>query len=198
MNFLAHLALSGEEEEVILGNFMGDAVKGRLTPRYSGHLLNGLRLHRFIDQFTDEHPINASARKILHKVTGKYAGVALDLTYDHFLAKRFQEIKGESLINFEARMIRVLFAHEPQMPDRTQRLFQAMSTGHWLSSYASEAGFERACVGLGSRIPRKNGLEFVPELVKQEHIRLQDYFDDFFPKLEFASAEKLLYWDKIK
>lgn len=177
---------------------MGDAVKGRLTPRYSGHLLNGLRLHRFIDQFTDEHPINASARKILRKVTGKYAGVALDLTYDHLLALRFQEIKGESLIDFEARMFRVLASHESQMPDRTKRLFRAMSAGHWLSGYASEAGFERACVGLGSRIPRKNGLEFVPELVKQEHLKLQEHFDEFFPKLQFSSAEKLIYWDKIK
>ncbi len=31
MNFLAHILLSGENEGVMMGNYVGDFIKGRLT-----------------------------------------------------------------------------------------------------------------------------------------------------------------------
>lgn len=194
MNFLAHLALSGEKEEVILGNYMGDAVKGRLIPRYHGDLLAGLKLHRFIDEFTDRHPINVGARSILREATGKYAGVALDLTYDYLLASNFDNWHTEGLYKFEDRMYSILDKYKHEMPARTQSLYAAMSAGKWLSGYGVAEGFESACRGLGSRIPYKNGLSFVPDVVRKELLPLQSCFNEFYPELQNECDVKLKLW----
>ena len=57
MNYLAHLLLSGNDEDVIFGNFIGDAIKGKQYQDYSGSIQKGILLHRQIDTFTDSHPI---------------------------------------------------------------------------------------------------------------------------------------------
>ena len=99
MNFLAHLYLSGEEEPVLLGNFMADFVKGNPEARLrtilppevvaSGifpELIRGIQLHRHIDHFTDTHPIVERTKARLRPEFRKYAGVISDMFYDHFLA----------------------------------------------------------------------------------------------------------------
>ena len=92
MNYLAHIYLSNEEEEITLGNFIADGVKGKKYVQFPLGIQQGILLHRAIDSFTDAHPIVRKSTKRLHKKYGHYSGVIVDILYDHFLAKNLEFI----------------------------------------------------------------------------------------------------------
>lgn len=153
MNFLGHLLLSPDQPDVITGNFMADAVKGRDLSRFTPGIAQGIRLHRVIDSFTDTHPLTEVGRARLHPQCGKYAGVALDLFYDHVLASTWGQWHAEPLALFTQRIYTLLTAHAASMPERTQRMLPYMVHGDWLSSYAREEGLAQALAGLSRRAP---------------------------------------------
>jgi acyl carrier protein phosphodiesterase len=169
MNFLGHLYLSGDDPEVIVGNFMADAVKGRDLGRFTPGLEQGIRLHRAIDVFTDEHPLTRSGRERLREHAGKYAGVALDVFYDHILAISWAELHPEPLPLFVERMYTVLQQHAAWMPERTRGMLPYMVQGDWLGSYARVEGIGRALAGLSRRVPAGSAL-FGAEAVLERHL----------------------------
>ena len=108
MNFLAHLYLSGNNKEVILGNFIADAVKGKELNRYKEQVQVGIRLHRAIDTYTDKHPVVEKSKERLRGKYHKYAGVIVDMFYDHFLAANWNEYSNEPLNKFTSNAYRIL------------------------------------------------------------------------------------------
>src|SRR6478609_22744 len=91
MNFLAHIFLSNDQDEIIIGNFIADAVKGNNYKIYSEEVQKGILLHRQIDYFTDTHSVFIQSRTRLREEFGKYAGVVGDIFYDHFLAANWTQ-----------------------------------------------------------------------------------------------------------
>ena len=169
MNFLGHLLVSGEDPLVITGNFMADAVKGRDLSGYAPSLRTGIRMHRAIDTFTDTHPLTLAGRERLRDHAGKYAGVALDLFYDHVLARDWAHYHPEPLPAFAQRMYRLLEHHAHLMPARTQRMLGYMVGSDWLVSYATLPGIAKAVDALGGRVP--GGERLVGSThVLQEHL----------------------------
>jgi acyl carrier protein phosphodiesterase len=188
MNFLGHLLVSGKDPLVITGNFMADAVKGRDLSHYAEQLQKGIRMHRAIDTFTDNHPLTLVGRERLRAHCGKYAGVALDLFYDHVFADQWHRLSDEPLQRYAARMYALLLDHIALMPERTQRMLRYMAQGDWLSSYARVEGIGTALRGLAGRVPggaaligaehvltehldayREEGLEFLGHLRQHLH-----------------------------
>ncbi|RZK26682.1 MAG: DUF479 domain-containing protein, partial [Hymenobacter sp.] len=111
MNFLAHLYLAGPEAAAptyaghLLGQFIADSVPGRQLAGYQPEVQAGIRMHRAIDTFTDQHPVvRRSTARLRAAGAGKYAGVVADVFYDHFLAANFQEFSAESLPAFTQRV----------------------------------------------------------------------------------------------
>lgn len=153
MNFLGHLLVSGEDPSVITGNFMADGVKGRDLSAYADGLQRGIRMHRAIDTFTDTHPLTHLGRARLHAQCHHYAGVALDLFYDHAIASRWERFHPEPLPRFTHRMYTLLTAHAHLMPLPQQRMLPYMVQGDWLTSYATLEGIGRALGGLSRRVP---------------------------------------------
>jgi acyl carrier protein phosphodiesterase len=151
MNFLGHLLVSGNDPLVITGNFMADAVKGRDLSQHPDGIQRGIRLHRHIDTFTDQHAITLQGRERLRTHCGKFAGVALDIFYDHCIASTWAE--KEPLPAFAQRMYTLLDAHHHLMPERTQRMLPYMMRGDWLTSYATLDGIADALAGLAHRVP---------------------------------------------
>lgn len=152
VNFLGHLLVSGNAPLVITGNFMADAVKGRDLGGYADGLQQGIRLHRRIDTFTDSHPLTLIGRERLRAHCGKYAGVALDLFYDHCIASEWPRYSDEPLHTFTARMYALLLDHAHLMPERTARMLPYLVKGDWLGSYATIDGIGRALKGLSQRV----------------------------------------------
>jgi len=104
MNFLAHIYLSGDNEQVKIGNFMADSIKGKKYLKYPGDLQKGIILHRAIDYYTDTHPVFKQSTQKLFPEYGHYSGIIVDIFYDHFLAsnwKKYSEVPlKEYTLNF--------------------------------------------------------------------------------------------------
>ena len=184
MNFLGHLYLSGNDPLVMVGNFMADAVKGRDLSSYHPDLQRGIRLHRRIDSFTDQHPITAIGRERVRAHCGKYAGVALDLFYDHLLAREWERFHAEPLTAFAQRCYRLLHIEQALLPERTLHMLPYMVKGDWLTSYATIEGIGRALDGLSQRAFRAEGLKGA-EVVLHEHIDVyRNEFSTFLAAIE--------------
>ena len=153
MNFLGHLYLSGDEPLVIVGNFMADAVKGGRLERYHPQLARGIRLHRAIDSFTDVHPMHRTGRERVRTHAGLYAGVVMDLFFDHLLAERWSTRHSEPLAEYAQRMYALIQTHSQHLPDRTRDMLPYMVKNDWLTGYAHIDGIGRALAGLAGRVP---------------------------------------------
>ncbi len=173
MNFLGHLLVSGNRPLVIVGNFMGDAVKGRDLSAWGPELQAGIRMHRRIDSFTDNHPITLKGRQRLREHCGKYAGVALDLFYDHAIAQRWSDLNPEPLGQFAQRMYQLLQQHSHLMPQRTQHMLGYMVRNDWLASYAEVPGISRALRGLAMRVPGGEALLGAESVLVQHHAEFE-------------------------
>src|SRR5947208_16353703 len=117
MNFLAHIYLSGNDEEIMIGNFIADFVKGNKKDNYPAKIKKGIELHRMIDDFTDHHETTAKSKDRLRKKYGKYSGVIVDLYYDHFLAANFSEFHSSLLGNFSQQTYDILKKHWNILPE---------------------------------------------------------------------------------
>lgn len=154
MNYLGHLYLSGDDPLVIVGNFMADDIKGRHFEEHHPAVVRGIRLHRAIDSFTDEHPAQRAGRARLRAHAGRYSGVVMDMFYDHLLASQWSQFHSEPLAHYADRMYRLLVEHVEHMPPGIRNLLHHMAAGDWLTSYASEQGLARALNGLAARVPQ--------------------------------------------
>ncbi|MBC7921554.1 MAG: DUF479 domain-containing protein [Ferruginibacter sp.] len=188
MNFLAHLYLSGPEEEVLLGNFMADFVKGRPENRLSATqtsegILRGIRLHRHIDSFTDTHPIVGQSKLRLRPAYRKYAGVITDVYYDHFLAAHWSDYADVSLEVFADRTYRTLRRNQDRLPAGMERMLDIMTQQNWLVSYARVEGIERALQGLARRTSFESGMETAATALRLDYEAYYGEFKAFFPRL---------------
>ncbi len=180
MNYLAHLYLSGKDEQIKVGNFIGDAVKGRNLEKYPVGLQNGIRLHRCIDDFTDHHPIVLDVNKIFAPAYKKYAGIVTDMIFDHFLASNWQEFHEQTLTEYVDEVNEVLLSWFYIMPHPIQLMMPFWVKHRWPEIYSSPAGLIRALNGMPkyTSLPAKS--EFVKEVLMQEESGLQRAFKDFF------------------
>ena len=170
MNHLGHLILSGNDPLTITGNFMADAVKGRDLSAHSAAVQRGIRIHRTIDTFTDQHPLTRIGRDRLRAHCGKFAGVALDIFYDHCIALSWKE--PEPLPDFAQRMYRVLGTHAHLMPERAQRLLRYLTLRDGLTRYGTLDGIASTLEAMAVRTPAAQALVGA-ERVMSEHL------DDF-------------------
>ncbi|MCB9023422.1 MAG: DUF479 domain-containing protein [Lentimicrobiaceae bacterium] len=183
MNFLAHLYLSGENHELIIGNFIADHVKGNSVALFSEGVRAGINLHRAIDQFTDQHQVVRSAVEHLRPDYRKYAGVIVDMYFDHFLASGWSKWSGEPLKIFTARMYDVLMKSFSVLPERTRRMLPHMMEHDWLYNYGNFEGLHLALSGMARRTPFSSNMETATRKLKGEYSFYANSFEQFFPEL---------------
>lgn len=183
MNYLAHLLLSGDDPLVMVGNFMADGVKGRDLSAHHPDVQRGIRLHRRIDSFTDLHPLTAVGRRRLHPKCGKFAGVALDLFYDHLLASEWERYYHVPLAQYAQRCYGILVEEAVRMPDRTQRMLPYMVQGDWLTGYAQVEGLADALYGLSIRVPHGTVLAGAEAVLVANETELRGEFRTFLEEM---------------
>lgn len=190
MNFLAHLFLSGSPGapryvDVLFGNFIADSVPGKQLENYPPHVQTGIRLHRAIDTFTDQHPVVRRATQRLRTAGyGKYAGVISDMFLDHFLARHFQHYTPEILADFAQRIYHQLTARQPEMPARVQHFLPYMVAHNWLLSYADLESITRALNGLSRRASPGSGMETAVAELEANYAAYEGDFLEYFPQLQ--------------
>lgn len=183
MNFLAHLYLSGEDEELLIGNFIADSVKGKQAGLYTPGIARGIRLHRLIDHYTDTHPVVAETKARLRPRYRKYAPVVGDMYYDHFLAANFDLYASQSLRLYTQEVYGLIQGHFHLLPPRVQHLFPHMRQHDWLLSYAQVEGIGKALTGMSRRTPFASGMETAAEELQENYSLYAAEFHAFFPEL---------------
>ena len=154
MNYLAHLYLTKNySEEISVGNFIADAVKGqKALSNYPEQIQSGIRVHREIDSFTDTHPLFKKGTKRLHSNYGKFAGIILDIFYDHILAENWDQYSEDSLENFAQSQYSLITTHWIHLLLRTQYWYHYMYHNNLLVTYAKEAVIELVLQRMDKRL----------------------------------------------
>ncbi|NTV82771.1 MAG: DUF479 domain-containing protein [Bacteroidales bacterium] len=183
MNFLAHLFLSGKEEDVIIGNFVADAVKGNLLERFPEGMERGIRLHREIDHYTDQHPVFRASKSRLSPKYRMYAGVIVDIYYDHFLAKYWDEYSDENLQQLVAKTYFLLVRRFHQLPPRSRRMLPFMITQNWLVGYRDLNQLQRVFNGMSRRTSQPSGMENAIQDLQISYPLYENEFRAFFPEI---------------
>lgn len=183
MNFLAHLYLSGIEEDVIVGNFVADAVKGNSLYIFPEGMERGIRLHREIDSYTDQHPVVRTSKSRLSPKYRMYSGVIVDLYYDHFLAKLWPEFSDEDLQRFVARMYFLLIRRFHLLPQRSRRILPFMITRNWLVGYRDLRVLQQVFYGMAQRTNHSSGMEDAVNDLKADYALYENEFRAFFPQI---------------
>lgn len=192
MNFLAHVYLSGNDREIIVGNFIGDFVKGRnMLEQYAPGIVKGIELHRSIDDFTDNHPVVTESKKRLYEKYHHYSAVIVDMYYDHLLAHHWSDFHHEPLRVYTLGIYKVIMDQHDILPDEVRRMLMYMMRDNWLLGYAKLEGIHRALSGMSRRTTFRSRMEEAVIDLEQHYDAFKEEFFTFFPELK-AHAEEFL------
>jgi len=192
MNFLAHAYLSGNNEEILFGNFVADAVKGNSWQKFSPDIQTGIKLHRLIDVYTDRHPVFRRSLGRIRENFGKYSGIVVDIYYDHFLAKNWKDYSNTELAGYADHVYRVLQTNFDLLPERTKRMLPYLVSQNWLVGYASFKDLSRVFYGMDNRTGLKSGMINSVDVLRENYDDLKTDFLEFFPDLvSFAEEERV-------
>ena len=180
MNFLAHLYLSANDDNLMIGNFIADAVKGKQIEKFSNEIKKGIYLHRDIDKFTDVHPIFKSSCSRLNGKYRKYSCVIVDMFYDHFLAKNWKEYSEENLNSFVSKAYSLLLRNYFILPAKSRRILPFMILQNWLVNYANFNGLQWSFEGMARRTKFNSGMEYVIYDLKKNYKKYEKEFKEFF------------------
>ncbi len=196
MNYLAHIYLSGENKAIQIGNFMGDAVKGKKYLDFDIDLQKGILLHRQIDSFTDQHPIVRLSKKRLHPRYGHYRGVLIDIFYDHLLAINWSDYSTVSLSSFIADFYITLEKKYDDLPEKTKLIAPKLIAYNWLEKYEHIEGIARTLQSMEKRIKHNIPLHISIEDLEAHYDDFNTDFNSFFPLLIEHSKNTLTILDK--
>jgi len=190
MNFLAHYFLSPEDDQIALGNFIADAVKGKEFEKYNDKIKNGILLHREIDNYTDRHLVFRRSAQILNSKYKKYSGVIIDIYYDHFLAKNWKDYSKTDLVDFVSQAYKILIKNYFILPKKIKRILPFMIAQNWLVGYANLNDLQRVFNGMARRTTFDSGMENAIFDLKNNYTTFENDFREFFPDLiEFCKNQ---------
>ena len=161
MNYLAHLYLAQHSDEAMLGAMLGDFVGGSNLGDYPPAVRREIQVHRRIDSYTDAHPDVLAIKALFPQGPRRYAGILLDVYFDHLLARDWPAHHPQPLDEFSRRAYRVLLQHASHLPDRLRTIAPLMTAGDWLGSYRARATVDRAVERIAHRLSRR-GDQLVP------------------------------------
>lgn len=184
MNFLAHLYLSGKSAPIIIGNFIGDFIKGVKIEKFDPEILKGISLHRAIDEFTDSHPVVAQSKERMRSKYRHYSGVIVDIFYDHYLAKNWTEYSQQPLNEFVEDFYLLIDEYDSILPDRVKYMMPYMKRHNWLENYAHIEGIQLVLRGMSNRTKFDSKMEESTVELRQYYEEFAEEFAMFFPELK--------------
>lgn len=192
MNFLAHIYLSFGDDEITIGNFIADSIRGNKYKHLPDRIQKGILLHREIDTYTDSHPITKISSKRLHKNYSHYSMVIVDIFYDHFLAKNWQQYSNMPLELFVENFYDLLEANITILPDNTKRMIPYMISDNWLLNYAKMDGISRVLSGMNRRTNNRSKMNYAIHDLEKNYEAFELEFTDFFNDLINFSRQKYI------
>lgn len=190
MNYLAHLHLGGPRPAQLLGSLYGDFVKGPLRGRFSAEIEAAIAVHRRIDAYTDSHPVVLAGKARFTPGRRRFAGILLDVFFDHCLARDWSSYAAEDLRVFSGRVYRLL-GEQSDLPGRLTLWAPRMAEQDWLGSYRYQSTLRQVVAHLGKRLPRPGCLDGAYEELAKLYGPLSEDFAAFYPDLwRFAEKQR--------
>jgi acyl carrier protein phosphodiesterase len=199
MNFLAHIYLSGNDPQLMVGNFIGDFVKGKnALEKFDTRIIQGIELHRSIDAFTDKHPTVSRSKDRLREKYRHYSGVIVDVFYDHFLAHNWTRYHPRPLSEFSLEVYKIIEDYHPILPLEVKNMLPYMKRGNWLLSYSLIEGIHKSLSGMASRTTFVSKMEEASRDLVTHYHDFEKEFSEFFPDLVAHCANKIESWDQAR
>lgn len=183
MNFLAHLFLSCDNEDLLIGNFIADFIKNKEVKQYPPSVQEGIVLHRQIDTYTDNHPIVKRGVHRLQPYHRKYAPVVIDIIFDYLLAKNWERYSGQSLSEFASYIYEILNARMSSLPEKLRKDLPGMIAGNWLESYGTREGILFTLQKMDERTSFPSNFGSALSHLEKDFQIFNDEFNQFFPEL---------------
>ncbi|WP_410016217.1 ACP phosphodiesterase [Sodalis sp. C49] len=184
MNFLAHLHLASLAQSSLLGNLMADFVRGNPDGQFPEPVAAGIRMHRRIDVITDSHPEVKAAKALFSPDYRRVAPIALDVVWDHFLARHWRRVEPEvSLRRFVQRVEGEIKPALPGTPESFQALNDYLWRERWLERYAELGFLAPVFNGMASRRPRLVALSGIFPEIELHYTALEACFWRLYPDL---------------
>jgi acyl carrier protein phosphodiesterase len=190
MNFLAHLCLANGDSGLMLGGMFGDFVRGRRVLRaYPEPVRQGIVLHRYIDKCTDRSAEVKKLRVLFPREFRRYAGIIIDLAYDHELALNWWRYMHGSLERFDLETRDLLRDNAEMVPEKLNRFMHYADRHGLFTAYREVDTILFALAGLGLRLSRPNPLHRVSEIWPELAPEFKHSFKMFFPKIQVEVLE---------
>lgn len=183
MNYLAHLYLSGNNHEIMIGNFIADHVKGKQIEFFDEEVVKGIKLHRMIDEFTDSHKVVEQSKIRLRSEFGKYSPVIVDVFYDHYLAVKWEQYHHEDLSVYANNFYSLLNDNHHRLPVRTQQMIQFMIPQNWLLNYKTIEGINKTLTGMSRRTKFESRMDEAALYLDRYYSEFEGEFDEYFGEL---------------
>ncbi len=185
MNLLAHAHLSFNNPDILLGNMISDYVKGKKQYDYPAEIQKGIKLHRAIDAFTDEHSATKEIKKFFAPVYRLYAGAFADIVYDYFLANDRNNFSSEKeLFDFTQKTYALLEQNKKWMDPVFAGMFPYLKSQNWLYNYREDWGIEKSLGGLQRRAKYIESTKEAFEIFLANKPAIQILYDTFYPDVK--------------
>lgn len=185
MNYLAHAYFSHNEPPTLVGNLISDFIKGKKQYDYPMEIQKGIRLHRAIDRFTDDHPAVAEAKQVFRPHYRLYAGAFVDVAFDYFIANDPYLFPTEvDLMLFTRKAYSAVREYEEWIPENMRGYFARMQEQNWLYNYRFVWGIQKSFGGIVYRSAHLQDSETAAMLFEENFFRLKRAYEDFIPALK--------------
>jgi acyl carrier protein phosphodiesterase len=183
MNYLAHIYLSGDDEEIIIGNFIGDFVKGHQFNQYTQMIRKGIILHRYIDSFTDTHAIVRRSKARLNEEYHKYSGIIIDILYDHFLVKNWSNYSDAPLDEFINKFFNLANRYFDLLPESVKFFLPSFIKNNWIKMYDTVEGIQEVLLRMSSRTSLPDNTTLGVAVLRRDYDLFEAEFQAYFPAL---------------
>ena len=191
MNFLAHLYLSKNDTNIMIGNFIADHIRGNKYEAFSKEIQQGIFLHRAIDTYTDTHEVVRKSKRRLHARYRHYDGVIIDIFYDYFLAKNWASYSETHLDVYTSSVNKLFDEIKLDLPLKSQQFIKYMIEYNILFNYKNKDGIEKVLNGMNQRTKGKSQMNLAIEDLHQLEQELEQDFAVFFKDLIRHTNQKL-------
>jgi len=191
MNYLGHLVLSGNDSEILFGNFIADAIKGNSYLEWPENIQKGILLHRFIDNFTDNNNHYLLGKRRFYEKFPKMGGIVNDILYDHLLWNYDHKNKTLQLTKEIIRYYKILDNFSENMPEKIKQLYKYMRRDDWLNNYQYEEEMRKILKRMGKRINYSKNLDLSFEIYKKSSSDYEKEFELFYNEIKEKTSSFL-------
>ncbi len=183
MNFLAHFYLSPQTEEHLFGSFLGDFTKGEVPRNLNSAIREGIQLHRLVDSYSEDQTYFVKSKKRFPKKLRRYSGILVDIYYDHYLAKNWDQYSTIPLDIYSESMQKMLHEHQEFMPEFAVRFYRYMRENDLPEAYKNMEMIKKVLHGISTyRLKKENPVLEAYDFLQENYANLEDDFHNFFKR----------------